>query len=834
MSNNKFQNFFVSIVVPTFLTVILFVISLYFIFIPAYESAIMNKKKEMISELTNTAWSLFEEYENEYKKSNLSREEAQIQAIARVSEIRYGNERKDYFWIINQEPKMIMHPYLPELVGSDLNDYKDANGKKLFVEATKVVEDDSNGFINYMWQWKDDASQIVPKLSYVKEFEPWDWIIGTGIYLDDVEAEIKTLKSRLLRISLLISSIITLTLLFVIRQSHLIERKRMRLTDELRLSQQKYKTLVDASTEGTIMFLQKRIIFCNSKFSDLSGYDTYDIQQKNLSDLFTINWEDIKTSLINNKVSASIETDLLCSNGVRKNVVIAVSQVNYNNQDGYIIIPKEVSQKVRLEKEAEKLASELQTSLLLMKQPIKPLIRELISCSPNTSIKEVAHLITKKKCHYMFVKDKGYLMGVITDSDIRKRVLAKDKSINIPAAQIMTAPIVTIPENALLYETHLQFNREEVTSLVTLSDENEFTGFITYHDVTSMQQNTVGYLIKEIAIAETNEELIDIHKKVPVLVNALVQSGDNTANITRIITSITDAITKRIIELGIERVGEAPCAFAFIVLGSEGRMEQSLKTDQDNAIIFEDVPDELLPNVKIYFEELGDFISDSLNNLGYNYCTGGIMASNPKWNQPWSVWKNYFEKWINSNDIESVVEASIFFDLRGIYGSHELVDSLKSYMLDEVRNKKQFLFNMAQSVSNYKSPVGVFGNIVGNNLSSNNKSIDVKMILMPVIKFSRLYTLTYGFDETNTLARIKRLYEEEHIPKIMYEELSLSYNYLMQLRFRFQAADQLKGSEPNNNIDIEELTQIEVGTLKKVFSEVNSIPSKVNADYKSF
>ncbi|MCT4646792.1 MAG: cache domain-containing protein, partial [Carboxylicivirga sp.] len=206
MSDNNFKNFFVSIVVPTLLTIILFVISLYYIFIPAYESAIMNKKKEMISELTNTAWSLFEEYDNEYKASRLNREEAQSQAIARIAEIRYGNERKDYFWIINQEPRMIMHPYRPELVGKDLNDHKDANGKKLFVDATKVVDGTNEGFIDYLWQWKDDASQIVPKLSYVKSFEPWGWIIGTGIYLDDVAAEIKELKSWLLRISLLIIS----------------------------------------------------------------------------------------------------------------------------------------------------------------------------------------------------------------------------------------------------------------------------------------------------------------------------------------------------------------------------------------------------------------------------------------------------------------------------------------------------------------------------------------------------------------------------------------------------------------------------------------------------
>ncbi|WP_430814871.1 DUF294 nucleotidyltransferase-like domain-containing protein [Carboxylicivirga sp. RSCT41] len=833
MSNYNFKNFFVSIVVPTLLTVILFVISLYFIFIPAYESAIMNKKKEMISELTNSAWSLFEEYENEYKASRLSRAEAQKQAIARIAEIRYGNERKDYFWIINQEPRMIMHPYRPELVGSDLNDYKDANGKKPFVEATKVVEVTNEGFIDYLWQWKDDASQIVPKLSYVKSFEPWGWIIGTGIYIDDVEAEIKELKGRLLRIFLLILSIITMILLYVIRQSHAIELKRKRLTAELRLSQRKYKTLVDASTEGTVMFHDNRIVFCNSKFCNLSGHQIGDIKQKTFDDLFTISWDELTSSFLKEKTTISYETNLKCSNGVTKDVVIAISRVNYNNQDSYIIIPKEVSKKVMIAKESEKLASELQTSLLLMKQPVKHLIRDILSCSPTTTIQEAAKLLTRKKKEYLFVKESGYLLGVVTDTDIRKRVLAENKELNIPVSQVMTAPIATVSQNALLYEIQLQFNRKEVSSLVTLSADHEFTGYITYLDVMAMQQNTVGFLIKEIAIAETIDELIDIHKKVPVLVNALVESGDNTANITRIITSITDAFTKRIIELGIEKNGEAPCQFTFVVLGSEGRMEQSLKTDQDNAIIFEDVPEEQLSGVQGYFMDLGEFISDALNDLGYHYCTGGIMASNPKWNQPWSVWKGYFDSWMDTGDLESVVEASIFFDLRGIYGNYNLVQSLKSHVLEVVQEKRIFLSAMAQSVGNFKSPVGVFGNIVGNDTSSKSKNIDIKMILMPIIKYSRLYALKNGFDETNTLARIKRLYEEEKLSKIMFEELSLSYNYLMQLRFRFQSADILKGLEPNNNVDMAQLTQIEIGTLKKVFSEVNTIPAKVNADFKS-
>nr|WP_172635730.1 cache domain-containing protein [Desulfobacter postgatei] len=175
----------------------------------------MNKKKEMIRELTNTAWSLIKEYDDEYKDSLITFEEAQRLAAKKIGKMRYGTEGKDYFWITDMKPVMIMHPYRPELNNSMLDDYTDPQGVRLFIEAVKVVKTMDEGFINYMWQWKDDSTQIVPKLSYVKGFENWGWIIGTGIYLNDVQAEIGALKERLTKISLLISAIIILILAFI-------------------------------------------------------------------------------------------------------------------------------------------------------------------------------------------------------------------------------------------------------------------------------------------------------------------------------------------------------------------------------------------------------------------------------------------------------------------------------------------------------------------------------------------------------------------------------------------------------------------------------------------
>ena len=200
MSQTNLNRFFFSIVVLSILAIGLFILSIFVVILPRFEKTIMDGKKEMISELTNSACSLIEEYHQDVMDERISPDSARIKAVEMVRNMRYGKELKDYFWIIDMQPTMIMHPYRPELVGSDLNDYKDPDGILLFVESVKLVSSQGDGFINYMWQWKDDSTRIVPKLSYVKAYEPWGWVVGTGIYLEDVRIEIGQLKNRLLRI----------------------------------------------------------------------------------------------------------------------------------------------------------------------------------------------------------------------------------------------------------------------------------------------------------------------------------------------------------------------------------------------------------------------------------------------------------------------------------------------------------------------------------------------------------------------------------------------------------------------------------------------------------
>lgn len=821
-SNKKLINlpFFLSIVLPSFVAMGLFVGSVFVFVLPAFEETVMEKKREMIRELTNSFWSLIEEYDLQ----DISKEEAQKQVAARIKQIRYGTENKDYFWIIDKQPKMIMHPYRQDLLNADLSEYEDPNGKKIFVESVKLVEQKGDGFIDYMWQWKDDSTRIVPKLSYVRQYKPWGWIIGTGIYLDDVHAEISNLKKSLANIAIIIAIIIIVMILFVISASLKIENRRREVEEKLVLSKQKYKSLVEASTEGTLLVVNQKIVFANSVFCDLVGYSEIDILRLKFSDIFGIKWE----SLQNSNSALNLETTVLCSDETTRAVIASISLFKQGEQDGYIVVTKEVSYAKQIQLAGEQLSQELQTSLLLINQPIKHYVDKICKCDVDTTVQQAALLMTQQGKDVLFVCKDQQIIGVINNSDLKKRVLAKGLDLSTTVVNIMTAPVECIDGKSLLYEAILSQKNKNVSHLAVRNAEGTIVESISYKDIAKIHQNSAGYFIKEIELSRNVHELKNITAKLPALVSVLIESGDKTENITHIISSVSDSIVTRLIQMAMFEVGEPPCKFAFMIMGSEGRMEQTLSTDQDNAIVYENVDASREKLAQEYFMELGEIVCDNLNTVGYRYCDGEIMASNPEWIQSLHQWEKKFGNWIGTSDPQSVLNCSIFFDFRCAYGHQLLIDQLRSHINTTLKTNTIFFYHMAQTIMDYKDPLNLFGKIK----ASSNDKVNVKDILLPVISFIRLYTLKNQLDATNSLDRAKKLYECGEINKSLYEEVVLSYNYLMNIRLRFQAADVLENKDPSNLVDLNRLTNIEVDTIKKIFAEIGVLQNRLGLDYK--
>lgn len=283
------------IVVPVFATIILFVTAIFFVLLPQIEQNFLSRKKEMIRELTETTWSLLGTYYERELSGELTREEAQKRAVMRIRNIRYGTEKKDYFWINDMVPRMIMHPYRTDLENKDLSNFQDSNQKYLFVEFVKIVKQQGFGYVDYLWQWKDDAKKISPKRSYVKGFEPWGWVIGTGMYVDDVQAEISKIRTKLTMISTGILFAVSLLSVYSIRQTMKADRERLGIFMErgilmksLEESKDRYQNLIETTSDWIWESdAEGRYTYSNPRVKDLLGFLPEEILNKTLMDIIT-------------------------------------------------------------------------------------------------------------------------------------------------------------------------------------------------------------------------------------------------------------------------------------------------------------------------------------------------------------------------------------------------------------------------------------------------------------------------------------------------------------------------------------------------------------------
>lgn len=262
------------LVLPSVLTIVLFTGALFVVILPALEKAFIDRKREMIRELAQVAWDTLAYYHAQEKAGRLTRHQAQDRAKAQLRDMRYGTDNKDYFWINDLKPRIIMHPYRPDLEGRDVSDFADPHGKRLFLEVVQVARSKGQGYVDYMWQWMDDPRRIVPKVSFVKEFKPWGWVVGTGIYLEDVAHQVSAITGRLTWVGLGIILIVALLELFMVSQSLRSERRRQEAQREMERSRGMLRLVMDNIPQ--LIFWKDRqgaYLGCNRAFAAYMGLE---------------------------------------------------------------------------------------------------------------------------------------------------------------------------------------------------------------------------------------------------------------------------------------------------------------------------------------------------------------------------------------------------------------------------------------------------------------------------------------------------------------------------------------------------------------------------------
>lgn len=340
-------------------------------------------------------------------------------------------------------------------------------------------------------------------------------------------------------------------------------------------------------------------------------------------------------------------------------------------------------------------------------------------------------------------------------------------------------------------------------------------------------------LIREIHQAGRVEEIIGKHSQLPRLIHSMLTSGTKIRTVTWLVTAFSDAILDRLLAFAIADLGPPPVSFAFVTLGSEGRKEQTLKTDQDNAIIFRDpMGEQTIETVQPYFLLLGEKVCTWLDQSGFDFCQGGIMAKNPKWCQPLSIWKNYFSSWIHAASPEDLLHTSIFFDFRFAYGDRQITDTLTTHLLTSLSNWSGFFRNMAENAVYFKPPLGFFGNLQVMSQGPHKNCLDIKMATIPIVDFARIYALEQGIRETSTQERLYQLYVKKVLSRNGYNELDQAYSFMMQVRFMVQIQAILgQKMKPDNYVNPRLLSSIERKMLKEILKKIKEIQAKLRFDF---
>lgn len=452
-------------------------------------------------------------------------------------------------------------------------------------------------------------------------------------------------------------------------------------------------------------------------------------------------------------------------------------------------------------------------------QPIKNLVKIApVFVAPDVTVAEAARQMQRSRIGSVLVAADP--PGIVTDRDLRGRVLAGSMPPETPVSHVMTRPLRTIDSDLPAFAA-LRLMIDENIHHLPVIEEGKIVGVISATDLLLHQKNNPIYLRGVIERLDEATIIGNYASEIESLAEALFQGGLGALQISQIVSSLNDALAKRIVQSAEQNLGPAPAAFAWIVFGSEGRLEQTLLTDQDNALVFEYESEKS----RAYFEALSKRVTDGLIKAGFPPCPGGFMAIN--WCKPLAEWQQLFENWIKLPEPQALLDAAIFFDFRVVAGSLSL-QSLEN-IISAATNERRFLSHMLNGAMVFNPPLGFF-----NRVRSDNGKIDLKMSgIAPIVALARAAGLAAGSSERSTLERLRIagtsgiVFDRETA-----QALAEMLPFFLRLRLRAQLTARKNRQPIDNRIGLADLSILERRNLKENFVAIKQIQENLKAVWR--
>ena len=446
-------------------------------------------------------------------------------------------------------------------------------------------------------------------------------------------------------------------------------------------------------------------------------------------------------------------------------------------------------------------------------------LRDPVCVNQDTPAHQIATHMDEERVSSVLVLSQQGVIGIITDQDLRSRLLARRLPDTTPAHQIMSHEMAMIEDSEYLFEALLIMLRLNLHHL-PVTRKGQPAGVMSMSDILRHESQSSLLMVRGIHWQTNVDELARFTRQLPSVFVRMVNEDANSHMIGSAMSVIGRTIKQRLLELAEEKYGPPPVPYCFLALGSMARDEQLIVTDQDNALILHD--DYHPPAHQGYFEKLARFVSDGLNACGYRYCSGNIMASNPEWRLTRQQWRDRFSDWIDHPTPQSLLNSNIFFDLDGVHGETHWADELVDFVTQHATNNTRFLAHMARNALNRTPPLGFFKGFVMEQDGKHLPSINLKRRgTAPLSDLIRIHALAIGSTARNSFERLDDIAASGLLPEGNPRDLSDALEYIALVRIKHQAADIERGDQADNNIEPELLSTFERRNLKEAFQVVD-------------
>lgn len=452
-----------------------------------------------------------------------------------------------------------------------------------------------------------------------------------------------------------------------------------------------------------------------------------------------------------------------------------------------------------------------------------------VTCSPDTPLAQVLDTMNHLGIGSMVAIDAARRpLGIFTLRDMLPRVVLPRLDMATPFGEVMTPDPVAMTPQHFAHDAALTMARHGFRH-VLVTDQGKLVGLVSERDLFSLQRLGLRQIGDTIRHADTLATLKACAADIRQLAHNMLAQGVGAEQLAQIISTLNDVLTERLLQLELKDSPAAGIEFCWLALGSEGRFEQTLNTDQDNGLIFTPPPGQSDEATRDTLLAFAADINHALAECGFPLCTGGVMASNPKWCLSLTQWQNTFARWIDQGDPNALLHASIFFDFRALFGQHDLAHQLRQFVVDKAAGNPRFLHQMSANALRNKPPLGM----VREFITGDDNTIDLKLHgITPFVDAARIYSLAHGGVQTGTVPRFRELVARGVFNAHEIDATIDAFLFIQLLRLKLHHEQARLGHALSNKTKPDQLNPLDRRILREAFRQARKLQSKLALDYQ--